>query len=256
MIDFFKDFSNHKIGLETSRKKILDTIEDSSDITFIIAGGNIGDHLIWEGTKHLLAVKKFKTVLIKDVENLKGHTALITGSGGWCKPFHTVGAYLPIIEKNFKRVIILPSSFDPSEASVKRALSQTKARVFARELRSFKLIKDLCHADYAYDCAFFFNFAPYKTSRKGTLLAYRTDSEKASSVVIPKNNKDISRTCNSLDQWLKIIAMHDTIYTDRAHVMIASAMLDKRVFYKSTYYHKVPAIAEFSLKDFPVYFQK
>lgn len=101
MINFFGDFSNYKIGLDTSRRKILGTIEDSSDITFIIAGGNIGDHLIWEGTKHLLVDKKFKTVLIKDVKDLKGHTALITGSGGWCKPFHTVGAYLPIIEKKF-----------------------------------------------------------------------------------------------------------------------------------------------------------
>jgi hypothetical protein len=38
--------------------------------------------------------------------------------------------------------------------------------------------------------------------------------------------------------------------------MIASALLDKRVFYRSTNYHKVPAIAEFSLNDFPVYYQK
>jgi hypothetical protein len=37
--------------------------------------------------------------------------------------------------------------------------------------------------------------------------------------------------------------------------MIAAAMLGKRVEYRSSLYHKVPAIAEFSLGEFPVHRQ-
>jgi hypothetical protein len=34
--------------------------------------------------------------------------------------------------------------------------------------------------------------------------------------------------------------------------MIAAAMLGKKVWYRSSGYHKVPAIAEYALSDFPV----
>jgi exopolysaccharide biosynthesis predicted pyruvyltransferase EpsI len=54
-----------------------------------------------------------------------------------------------------------------------------------------------------------------------------------------------------MDHWLWTIARHDTVATDRAHVMIAAAMLGKRVEYHGTNYHKVTAIAEYSLPAFP-----
>ena len=41
--------------------------------------------------------------------------------------------------------------------------------------------------------------------------------------------------------------------TDRAHVMIAAAMLGKPVEYAASNYHKLPAIAEWSLDAFPVH---
>lgn len=83
------------------------------------------------------------------------------------------------------------------------------------------------------------------------MTAYRKDGE-AVSEEVPPNNNDISLTCEVLDEWLWIIARHEVVETDRAHVMIAGAMLGKKVMYKSTNYHKVPAIAEYALKDFPI----
>ena len=44
----------------------------------------------------------------------------------------------------------------------------------------------------------------------------------------------------------------EALHTDRAHVMLAAAMLGKQFRYRSTSYHKVPAITEWSLADFPV----
>jgi exopolysaccharide biosynthesis predicted pyruvyltransferase EpsI len=58
--------------------------------------------------------------------------------------------------------------------------------------------------------------------------------------------------CFGLDHWLWTIARCDTVATDRAHVMIAAALLGKNVEYHGTNYHKVNAIAEYSLSDFPV----
>jgi exopolysaccharide biosynthesis predicted pyruvyltransferase EpsI len=138
--------------------------------------------------------------------------------------------------------------------SVRDALSRTKALIFAREQVSFEAIRSLCHADIAHDCAFFFDFRAYRRSRRhshGLLRAYRTDREAPGSPV-PDGNNDISVTCESLDHWLWTISRYETVQTDRAHVMIAAALLGKHVQYRASSYHKVPAIAEFALRGFPV----
>ncbi|WP_282171259.1 polysaccharide pyruvyl transferase family protein [Cytobacillus firmus] len=248
------DFTTFQVGLDKSRNKILSKIGSSKDLSFIYSWGNIGDHLIWAGTRQLLKGKNYKEVFVTDVEKVEGQTALITGGGGWCKAFHSWPDFLPIIEQRFEEVIILPTSFETSLDKVKRTLLNSKAFVFARELESYNQIKNLCNSDYAYDCAFFFDFSQYQRKGQGTLNAFRTDQEQLfHSIAKPDNNNDISRTAGNLDQWLKVIAKHGIINTDRAHVMIASAMLGKQVYYRPSNYHKVPAIAEFSLRDFPVY---
>ena len=149
----------------------------------------------------------------------------------------------------------MPSSFDTSVACVREALSNTKARVFAREVESFQQISKLCDAELAHDCAFFFDYRPYLCRGQGVLTAYRQDKE-AAGYEIPAENNDIFLNCESLDEWLWTIARHEVIKTDRAHVMIAGALLGKRVEYRPSSYHKVPAIARFSLKDFPVHLAK
>ncbi|ALS21865.1 MULTISPECIES: polysaccharide pyruvyl transferase family protein [Paenibacillus] len=248
------DFSNFEKGLETSRAKLTQALADSQDITFITCGGNIGDYLIWAGTRQLLTQVSYKEITKEGLIKAEGHTALMTGSGGWCKSHGSMPKLLPEIEKRFEKVIVLPSSFDRDLYTVQRVLSNTRALVFAREEESYRQIKDLCHADIAYDCALFFDFAPYRAPGKGELVAYRTDGESARSAV-PNNNYDISRRsiCKNHEDWLRIIARYESVRTDRAHVMIAAAMLGKKVLYSSSSYHKVPEIAKFSLKDFPVY---
>lgn len=253
-------------SVNASRERILREIAASSDVTFIRGPGNIGDDLIHAGTRRLLAGIPYKEVVVrrrKDdgrklsgiarINGVHGHTALVTGGGAWCRPFHGMWpSLLPLIEGRFERVIVLPSSADVSIDEVRETLARTKALVFARERETYRQLQGLCKTDIAHDCAFFFDFVPFRRRGDGLLTAYRTDAESASGGQTPPGNTDISRTCDNLDEWLWTIARHEVVETDRAHVMIAAAMLGKKVRYRPSNYHKVPAIAEFALGGFPV----
>jgi glycosyltransferase involved in cell wall biosynthesis len=159
---------------------------------------------------------------------------------------------LAIAELRFERVIVLPSSFDPSEDEVREALSRTRATVFARERESYRRIESLCDARIAHDCAFFFDFTPWLRDGQGTLNAFRSDPEARAGIPHPLRNDDISFTAPSLAHWLETIASHETVRTDRAHVMIAGALLGKQVEFAPTSYHKLDAIADYALSHYRV----
>ncbi len=186
-----------------------------------------------------------------DIKGVEGQTALIIGSGNWCRPYHEpLPRLLTEIEPRFERTIILPSTFDLSEPVVRKTLERTKAKVYARERVSFEHIRSLCDAALAHDFAFHFDYTPYASVEpNGALNCYREDVDSAGAW--PKDNIDISRTCLELDQWLWTIARHRTLWTDRAHVAIAAACMGREVYYRSSGYFKLPAMAEFSLAGFP-----
>src|SRR5271163_1172771 len=243
--------TSHEQAVQDSRDALLRAIGEPEDLTFIRLYGNIGDELIYAGTRQLLARRFYSEVSVRNLAGVSGHTAVVAGCGGWCGPYHDMVDHMPLIETKFERVIIMPSSFDVSVPSVRSTLATTKALVFARERKSFDDICRLCDAKIAYDCAFFFDYRPYLRHGEGCLVSYRIDAESALSE-LPESNQDISRSCSSLDEWLWTIARHAVVKTDRAHVMIAAALLGKSVDYWTSSYHKVPAIADYSLKSFPV----
>jgi len=242
---------SHEEAVQESRDVLLRAIGEPEDLTFIRLYGNVGDELIYAGTRQLLARRFYKEVSFRSLDGVSGHTAAVAGGGGWCGPYHYMVEYLPAIETKFERVIIMPSSFDVSVPSVRSTLAATKALVFARERKSFDGICRLCDAKLAHDCAFFFDYRPYLRPGEGCLVSYRTDKESVLSVV-PESNLDISYSCSSLDEWLWTIARHAAVKTDRAHVMIAAALLGKTVDYCTSSYHKVPAIVDYALRLFPV----
>ena len=243
-------------ALRDQRKKILALVADAPNVTFFRHRGNIGDDLIHAGTRRLLSAVDYREVGTWDMGDVSGHTAVVTGSGGWCVPFHhQLPAALPLIEERFERVIILPSTFDLAEPLVRDVLRKTKALVFAREPASYEQIRHICNADIGHDCAFFFDFRPYQRRGRGRLVAYRTDGE-SKRPNLPPDNYDISVACFGLDHWLWTIAASESVATDRAHVMIAASLLGKPVEYHGTNYHKVPAIARFSLSEFPVVYSE
>jgi GT2 family glycosyltransferase/exopolysaccharide biosynthesis predicted pyruvyltransferase EpsI len=240
-----------QIEIESSKAKLLSAVAGSTDITFIRIYGNVGDHLIYAGARRLLSGFRYKEISILDLSGAGGDLAIIAGGGAWCGPYHDMPKHLPVVEQKFRRVVVLPSSFDITAPGVRDALAKTKATVFARERVSYEQIRDLCEADLAHDCAFFFDYSPYYRDGHGRLNAYRLDAE-ALPGKIPEDNIDISASCETLDEWLWTISRHGRVYTDRAHVMIAAAMLGKEVFYRASSYHKVPAIAEYALRSLPV----
>lgn len=240
--------------LEQSRVKLLRAIGAPPDLTLIRNHGNLGDELIQAGTRRLLSqvlCSDVREVRIDALAAQRGHTALLAGGGGWCRAFHGLPQWLPEIEARFERVIILPSTFDTAVEEVRRTLGRTRALVFAREEVSFALIRELCQADLAHDGAFYFDYSPYLREGEGVLTAFRTDEESAFRAV-PPGNRDISATCSCLDEWLWTIARHERILTDRAHVMIAGALLGKRVEYAASNYHKLPALVDHALRHLDV----
>lgn len=249
--DQFYINAEHQRDYKQSGSRILEKIGSSPSITFIRGFGNIGDDLIYAGTRKLLSEIDYREASLADVAELSGEVAVVAGSGAFCGTYPQMVRYLPEIEKRFARVIVLPSSFDVTITEVRSALETSKAFFFAREQRSFSAIASFCDCDLAHDAAFYFDFSPYQRHGSGLLNAFRIDKE-ASGRPVPDGNNDISATSESLDEWLWTIARHEHIRTDRAHVMIAGALLGKQVEYASSNYHKVPAIAEFSLKHFRV----
>src|SRR3984885_13861575 len=114
--------------------------------------GNLGDELIRAGTHRLLASHAVREIELDSLPACQGRTLLLPGSGAWCRPFHEwMPRALAIAELRFERVIVLPSSFDPGEDSVRDALRQTRATIFAREAESLRLIDGLCRARLAHD---------------------------------------------------------------------------------------------------------
>jgi len=239
--------------IEESRRLILDELGDPADLTVLGGVGNRGDELIYAGVRELLADRIYAEVDLPRLTAASGDTVLISGGGAFCRPYHELmPRALAVAGMRFKRVIVLPSSFDPSEDEVREALMRSGATVFARERQSYQRIVSLCDARLAHDCAFFFDFTPYRGAGAGTLNAFRTDREALPGRRPPSDNDDISVTAPTLQDWLERIAAHDTIRTDRAHVMIAAALLGKRVEFASSAYHKLDAIAEYALQEHAV----
>ncbi len=243
----------HAERLEYSRQEILQAVGDRPDLVLVRTPGNLGDELVWAGTRALLSEHTYREIGVDELPAASGHTVLICGSGGFCHPHHGLMPHvLAIAEMRFERVVLLPSSFDTSVDVVREALEHTQAVIFAREQESYGRVQSLCAARLAHDCAFFFDYAPYQQTGSGVLRAFRTDAESAGERPVPPDNNDISLTASTLEHWLHTISHHAVVQTDRAHVMIAAALLGKEVEFDSGSYFKVPAIVDYALSDFRV----
>lgn len=239
--------------IDSSRSALLEEIGVGHDLTLVRVPGNLGDRLILAGTRALLKDVIHREIGVDQLPSSSGDTVLLCGSGAWCRPYHDwAPRALGVAALRFARVIVLPSSFDVGEDVVLEALQRTDATVFAREHESLRRIEGLCRARLAHDCAFFFDYSGYRTPGAGTLNAFRTDTEAVEGELTLADNNDISVTAEDLDSWLRAIAVHDRVRTDRAHVMIAAALLGKTVEFGPGAYHKVQALADSWLKGYPV----
>ena len=257
-----KTRSHQEEFIERDTNNIGELLAPYKSVHLLISHGNLGDQLIFAGTRALLAKlnKKYTEHFIHEAPG--GELALISGGGSWCRTWENfMHEHLPLIEAKYDKVIVLPSSFQMTEKIDATIRQSTKTTFCARELVSYNLIQ---HYEKPVvllnDMAFHYDFKPYiKWNGNGNgagdrvLVSYRKDDERDKAIVWPPNNEDTSHMKASLYGWLAHLAEYDTIRTDRAHVMIAGAMLGKMVLYRPSNYFKVPAIADFSLKGLPVY---
>jgi GT2 family glycosyltransferase len=236
-----------------SRTALLDEIGTGHDLSLVRGPGNMGDELILAGARALLGGLVYREIEVDRLAASTGDTALLCIGGAWCRPYHEwAPRALALAGLRFRRVIVLPASFDVGEDTVRAALERTSATVFAREHESLRHIQGLCRARLAHDCAFFLDYSAYRLPGSGTLNAFRTDPESLPGALTITGNDDLSNTSGSLDSFLRTIASHELVRTDRAHVMIAAALLGKQVEFASSSYFKVGAIAESWLGEFPV----
>jgi exopolysaccharide biosynthesis predicted pyruvyltransferase EpsI len=210
--------------------------------------GNIGDHLIWAGVERLFDISGivFNRISVQELTELEKQpslgTLVIPGSGAFTLRWHE---WLPLLvisaSKKFTRIVILPSEYETTVPIVQEALSLPNVYSLAREVTSYKLIKDFGRSGLALDPALYaFDFQlvsnikrkDKKSMRK--LLALRTDEGSLYDKNFQPNsnlNNDISLTTQHLDDFLNVIELFDIIITDRLHVFVASIMKGKQVYF-------------------------
>lgn len=143
---------------------------------------------------------------------------------------------------------MFPSTFDMTEPLTKFVLQHTSAKIFARESISASTVPG---AILAHCPSFFVDYNLYKQQGRGVLNAFRTDHEGKGNET-PLDNIDISLLPGTVVAWLNLISRYEEIRTDRAHVMIAAALLGKQVRWRDCGYFKVRAIAETFLGQYDV----
>ena len=153
-------------------------------------------------------------------------------------------------EECFQSVIVLPSTFDYSEEPSPSAPEDQGAGVCPRACVHIARFN-------RYATPISPTIAPSSSTTKSTgemAGAFCTPSEPMRNHESPSPRRQY-RHFPGLLQSGRVAVDHREIRvvcTDRAHVMIAAAMLGKPVEYRSSTYHKVPAIARYALRGYPV----
>ncbi|MFC7399558.1 polysaccharide pyruvyl transferase family protein [Chelatococcus sp. GCM10030263] len=234
-------------------------------VHFYPKSGNAGDGFITYATYLLFKRYGITATIHKQGDDVEGQTVLIGGGGNLVQ-----GRYGDVAElvrrlgaKN--NVVVMPHTivgFADVLAETHRNLT-----VFCRERVSYDLAlangSNPASTYLSEDIVFFLDddhFKEHFQSGEGTLTAVREDGETSGTFPVPPGNIDISMSWNG-DLWTSeefarhsthtmaaYIAPHETVLTDRLHVAILSAFLQKRVFVMPNAYFKNRAIFEHSLK--------
>lgn len=234
-------------------------------------GGNLGDALIAAATIQRFRKAGFAWSLIRGQrQTVTPNDVLVFGGGGSLVSLYEGGvACVASLLQLGAPVVVLPQTVN---GHAEFWSSVPGVRVFCRDtasveyLRQFRGVEasfaddmafglDLAEAPFAEACS----LAPGQTPncRKGTLLAFRGDAESAHPV--PEGNLDVSvlrqpsfDSPESIEadaaEFVRIIASHAKIRTDRLHVAIAGGLLGIPTVMEDNSYGKNRAVYEASMK--------
>lgn len=245
-------FNNNKITDVES----LCRLYSGKHVTILIPGGNRGDGLIYIGAKVLLDRNNVQYKEVKRLAGLRGDVLLIYGCGGYAKAYGSMPRRIMPFINNFKRIYILPSSFDTSYPRIEEFISKLPSHVlvFCRERISVnnvkKYIKYKNNVRLDHDTALHFNYDLYKKKGNGRVLSYRRDRESKKQWFGHKKSIDASYgNYNTYKKMIDAIINYDEVVTDRAHVMILAGMLGKKTHVLPSNYFKIKGIYDYSFKD-------
>ena len=222
--------------------------------------GNIGDHLIWEGTitflnNHNIPFTEIKRRDLDSVSGIHG-CLLIPGSGALSKHFNEwLPETIESASSRFTHVVVLPSKINPEVDKVANILGLYNTNFFAREQNSFSKAKRFAQVGLGIDLALFSKYFDVVDSNdsianQDTLVCLRTDqASRVISAAYSLNNQinnDISITKSNLDDWMRAIKGSETIVTDRLHVAVSAVMLNKNLFYLDANVNKISNYFEFT----------
>jgi len=256
------------------------TIEDlfcsykNKKIYVLLNIGNRGDGLIHMGGRALLAKHNIEYEEIRFPQDISGDMLFVYGCGAFSASFHHMVKFINFYINKFDKIYILPASFDISCREIREFISGVpeKIIIYCRERYSYQdLLKIATFKENIIldkDMAFYIDYSKWNRKGSGVLVSFRKDGEAASSFFCKYSTfykaiikvklafsgqmakwDDVSNGGNETEgeALLQTIANYEEIYTDRAHVAIASAMMGKRTYIYPSCYHKQKGIYEYSL---------
>ena len=230
--------------------------------------GNVGDTLIHAGTLRVLERLSITPRLLSDDEEVPHHLLLLPGGGTMIDMYESLSEALGRLHDQFEAVVVLPHTIHGARAAALLPRLGPNVHVICRERVSYDFVAGLLACpERVYlspDMAFHFDYGPYRQAGDGTLNAFRRDGEQTA-VPIPADNIDLADHLelpgrpfdhdfcrlpywrDYLDAYLTRIAASARVRTNRLHVGIAAAMLDKDVELHENSYYKVRAVYQYSL---------
>lgn len=221
--------------------------------------GNAGDGIIACGLRTLLEYYNIETVTINYPNHSNGETLFVFGSGALCRTYCYAAEWLLFYIDIYQNIVILPCSIDANFWPVRRMLYKLPKNtiIFCRERISYdntlNVIQDQSRVLLNHDLAFYNKITETQCNDASNILfAFRTDAE-SRMPFLPGQNFDLSKIGNETSGLLliEILRPFDIIYTDRLHIAIAGSLLQKHVVMFPNNYHKLVAVYDFSLTDYP-----
>jgi hypothetical protein len=234
------------------------------DIVVLLNRGNRGDGVIHLGGRQLLGLlgipyREFHET--DDLSQVRGDVLLIHGAGPMSRGSHALPRILKSVAPRFDHIVLLPSSFDLNEPSVREfaATWDEKYSVFCRELVSLSALQDAGATPnvllLGHDLAFHADLSSWASRpAKGRVGIFRQDKE-ATYGRIPGEldaYEDASfGSDREPERLLDFVAAYSEIHTDRCHAAIAASMMGRSVVFYRNNYFKNQAIYDHSLAGKP-----
>jgi exopolysaccharide biosynthesis predicted pyruvyltransferase EpsI len=251
--------------MKTNIIDILNKYKDDN-IIYIPNPGNAGDSLIALGTLFMFD-KLELNYTIGDINTKYNNQILFYAGGGNLVGIYNNCKQFILNNQDNNQIVLLPHTVKDETKLIKRF--KDNIIIICREDISYNYVKN--NSKYKHniylsdDMAFYISLLSLGIDNSiigiGECNCFRTDSEKTS-IKIPTNNNDISKTLNKSNNtsdkksiidvcttFFNYLAKYDTINTNRLHIAIAGCLLNKKVNLYANSYYKNKAIYDTSLKN-------